>query len=125
MVDMNMVIANNINAFLEKRQKKQVELAAYLNVSRQTVSKMLNGARTVNAGELRKIADFLNTSMEELTSIPRDYEKTDVFHVFMGQVQSKEARQTIKDIDILIDMILFHENIKESGIALREEWTDF
>ena len=62
MVDMNVVIANNISRSLEKQNRKQVELADYLEVSRQTVNKMLSGARTINAGELRMIADFLGTS---------------------------------------------------------------
>lgn len=125
MIDMNTVIANNISINLEKNQKKQVELAEHLAVSRQTVNKMLSGARTINAGELKQIAEFLCTSMEELTSIPQNYEEIDVFHVFMGQVKTKEAQQSIKDIDTLIELILFHDNVRKNGIAMREEWTDF
>lgn len=125
MVDMNIIIANNINIFLEKNQRKQVELAGYLHVSRQIVSKMLSGARTINAGELRQIAEFCGTSMEELTSVPQDYEETDVFHVFMGKVKSKEAQQSIQDIDTVIDLILFHDRVRENGAAMGEERMEF
>lgn len=125
MVDMNVVIANNISISLEKQNRKQVDLADYLEVSRQTVNKMLSGIRMISAGELRKIADFLKTSMEDLTTIPQDYEETDVFHVFMGKVGTEEAQQAIKDIDKLIELILFHDKVRENGIAMREEWTDF
>ncbi|MDO4293579.1 MAG: helix-turn-helix domain-containing protein [Eubacteriales bacterium] len=125
MVNMNMVIANNINKCLEKQKKKQVELAEYLNVSRQTVSKMMNGARTITAGELRKISEFCGSTMEDLTSVPTNYEEADIFHVFMGQVKTEEARQSIRDIDTLIELILFHDQVKENGAAMREEWTEF
>lgn len=125
MVDMNLVIANNINAFLEQNHKKQVDLANYLHVSRQVVNKMLNGTRTINAAELLQIARFCGTNMEALTTIPDDYEETDVFHVFMGQVKTEAARQSIQDIDTLIELILFHDKVRETGTAMREEWIDF
>ena len=125
MTDMNTVIANNINRYLEMNHKKQVEPAEQLNLSRQIVNKMLNGTRTINAGELRQIAVFCNTSMEELTSIPENHKETDMFHVFMGQVKTEEARQSIQDIDLLINLILFHDTVRENGMAMREEWTEF
>ena len=125
MMDMNMVIANNVTKYLDKQNKKQVELADYLEVSRQTVSKMLSGIRIINAGELKKIADFLCTSMEALTTIPQDYEETDVFHVFMGKAGTEEARQAIRDIDKIIELILFHDKVRENGISMREELIDF
>ena len=125
MVDMNAVIANNISMSLKKQNKKQVELAEYLEVSRQTVNKMLSGIRTISAGELRKIAEFFGSSMEDLTTIPQNYEETDVFRVFMGKVGTEEAQQSIRDIDKLIELILFHDKVRENGIAMREEWTEF
>lgn len=125
MVDMNAVIANNITMYLEKQHKKQVDLAEYLEVSRQTVNKMLSGIRTISAGELRRIADFFGTSMEELTTIPQDYEEKDVFRVFMGKVVTEQAVQSIRDIDKLIELILFHDKVRENGIAMSEEWTEF
>lgn len=125
MVDMNVVIANNISKSLEKQNRKQVELADYLEVSRQTVNKMLSGVRTINAGELRMIADFLGTSMEELTTVSQNYEETDVFHVFMGKVGTVEAQQALNDIDKVIELILFHDKVRKNGVEMREEWTDF
>lgn len=123
MINMNAIVAHNILTFLEKNKRKQVELAEYLKISRQTVSKMLNGTRTITAVELHQIADFCGTSMEELTSIPQNYEEMDAIHVFMGQVKTEEAQQSLKDIDTLIDLILFHDRVRENGIAMREEWT--
>ena len=122
---MNAVIAKNVSVSLAKQNRKQIELAEYLEVSRQTVSKMLSGIRTISAGELRRIADFLCTSMEDLTTIPQNYEEADVFRVFMGKAKTEEARQAVRDIDKVIELILFHDKVRENDVAMREEWTDF
>ena len=45
MLDVNMIIANNIQAELKKENKKQVDLAEGIGVSKQTMSKIMNGAR--------------------------------------------------------------------------------
>ena len=62
MLDVNMIIANNIQDELKKENKKQVDLAEGIGVSKQTMSKIMNGARAINAIELHKIK-FLNISM--------------------------------------------------------------
>ena len=118
------MIAKNVSVSLAKQNRKQIELAEYLEVSRQTISKMLSGIRTISAGELRRIADFLCTSMEDLTTIPQNYEEADVFRVFMGKAKTEEARQAVRDIDKVIELILFHDKVRENGVAMREEWTD-
>lgn len=125
MLDMNMVIANNISRSLGSHNKKQIDLAEYMGMSKQTISKMINGARAISAAELRKISEFCGTSMETLTTIPQDYVESDVCHVLMGQVQTEEAKQAIQDIDKLIELYLFHSKVKENGMAMREEWSDF
>ena len=59
MLDVNMIIANNIQDELKKENKKQVDLAEGIGVSRQTMSKIMNGARAINAIELHKISEYL------------------------------------------------------------------
>ena len=60
MVNINEIISHNIMNIMKQNDKKQVELAGYLGVSKQITSKMLSGARMINAVELQKIAEFLN-----------------------------------------------------------------
>ena len=66
MLDVNMIIANNIQAELKKENKKQVDLAEGIGVSKQTMSKIMNGARAINAIELHKISEYLHVSMDSL-----------------------------------------------------------
>ena len=43
-----------------------VHLAEGIGVSRQTMSKIMNGARAINAIELHKISEYLHVSMDSL-----------------------------------------------------------
>ena len=124
MIDMTMMIASNIQALLKKQNKKQTDLAEVLGTNKQTVNKMLNGVRMINAIELKTISAYLGVKMEELTRITPECKDTDIVHVFMGKVQSKEARNALKIADELSDMILFHRRVRENGTAMMTPWGD-
>ena len=124
MIDMNMIIAGNIQALLKKQNKKQTDLAEALGTNKQTVNKMLNGARMINAIELKSISEYLGVKMEELTKISSKYKDTDIVHAFMGKVQSEEARHALEIADELSDMILFHKRVRENGTAMMTPWGD-
>ena len=118
MVDMNKMIANNILALLKSQNKKQTDLADALKTNKQTVNKMLNGTRMINAVELKSIADYLGVRMEELTKISTTHSDIDVVHAFMGKVQSEQAKQALQIADELSDMILFNKRVRENGDAM-------
>lgn len=124
MVDMNVMIASNILALLKSQNRKQIDLADALKTNKQTVNKMLNGTRMINAVELKAIADYLGVRMEELTKISKAHSDTNVVHVFMGKVQSEQAKQALQIADELSDMILFHKRVHENGNAMMVAWED-
>lgn len=117
MADMNMIIAKNIGYALKNAGKKQYELAEAMDCSKQVVSNMLSGSRTVNAVELKKIAEFCNVSMESLVALPEKPVETNVVRAFMGQVKTDEARKGIEIADKLIDMYLFYSRVHKSGVV--------
>lgn len=124
MVDMNTMIADNILALLKKQNKKQTDLADALGTNKQTVNKMLNGTRMINAVELKSIADYFGVKMEELTRISSEQVDMNVVHVFMGKVQSEQAKQALQIADELSDMILFHKKVRENGNSMMVAWED-
>ena len=124
MVDMNVMIASNILALLKSQNRKQIDLADALKTNKQTVNKMLNGTRMINAVELKAIADYLGVRMEELTKISKAHSDTSVVHAFMGKVQSEQAKQALQIADELSDMILFHKRVRENGNAMMVAWED-
>ena len=124
MVDMNVMIASNILALLKSQNRKQIDLADALKTNKQTVNKMLNGTRMINAVELKAIADYLGVRMEELTKISKAHSDTNVVHAFMGKAQSEQAKQALQIADELSDMILFHKRVRENGNAMMVAWED-
>ena len=124
MIDMNVIIANNIITIMKKQNKKQIDLAKNIGISKQCVSKMLNGSRTINAIELNRIATFLNVSMDTLANIPNVINENNIVHAFMGRVASKEEKQALEIADKLSDMILFHKKIRDNGVKSMRVWEE-
>ena len=117
MLDVNSMIAANIVTILKQQNKKQIDLADALQTNKQTISKMLNGSRMINAVELKHIAEFLGVKMEELTKVHEASVDT-----FMGKVESEEAKEALHIADRLSDMILFHSRIRKNGMKMMESW---
>lgn len=122
MIDVNEMIAANIVAILKQQNKKQIDLAEALQTNKQTISKMLNGSRMINAVELKRIAEFLGVKMEELTKLRENVADTDIVHAFMGKVESEQAKEALQIADRLSDMILFHRIVRENGMVMMESW---
>ena len=90
-MDVNRIIANNIQAELEKRNIKPVDLAKEIGISKQTMNKMMDGIRTINAVELHKIAEYLHVSMDCLMKMPEKPIDTNVIQSIMARVKTEEA----------------------------------
>lgn len=124
MIDVNVMIANNIQAELKKENKKQIDLAEAIGVSKQTMSKIMNGSRPINAVELHKISEYLHVSMDTLMKMPEKLIDTNVVHAFMGRVKTPAARRGIEIADELSDMLLFHSKVYENGKRMEKPWED-
>ena len=121
-MDINTMIANNILGALRKQGKKQMDLAEGIGVSRQTMSLMMNGGRTINAVELRKITDYLRVPMESIMQIPDTIVETDAIHTLMGTVKTEEEKNALRIADEVSDMILFHSRVRKNGLSMMQPW---
>lgn len=126
MTNMNEVIAQNISSRLSQIGKKQTELAEFLNLPKQTISKMLNGTRMISAPELSHIATFCKTTMESLVTAPSTFISTNPIRVFMGEVKTENGRKGLETADILMNMYLFHSKYQSEEFKhnCNKEWTD-
>lgn len=122
MVKVNEIISNNIMNIMKQNDKKQIDLAGYLNVSKQVISKMLSGARMINAIELQKIAEFLGVSMESLVTIPQVIPETNTVKAFMGRVDSKEAKDGLALADEIANLICFYARTHENAEEMMQPW---
>lgn len=122
MVNVNEIISSNIMNIMKQNNKKQIDLAGYLGVSKQVVSKMLSGSRIINAFELKKIAEFLDVSMESLTKVPQMILETNTVRAFMGKVESQEAKEGLAIADEIADLICFYARTHENAMEMMQPW---
>ena len=112
----------NVYLFGIDNGKKQNDLAAVLGVSKQVMSNMLNGSRMINAVELRQIAEYFNVSMEKLMDSPKNTENINVVHTFADKVKSSAAKQSLKIIDELADIVIYYARLRDGGEELEGTW---
>lgn len=124
MLDVNMIIANNIQAELTKENKTQIDLAEGIGVSWQTMNQIMSGVRAINADELHKISEYFHVPQDSLMRIPEKTVDTDVIHALMSHIKTEEARKGIRLADELSDMILFHTRVCENGKSMEQPWED-
>ena len=90
--EINKIIANNINKLLNIRNKTQVELAAYMNVSQATVSNWCKGLKTPRMDKIDKICVFFNCRRSDLME-----EKDEATESYYLNDDAKEIAQFLYD----------------------------
>lgn len=69
------IISSAIAGQLQARFKTKTSLAAYLGMSRRTVTNKFNGMTAWDIETLQKVADYLNISLFDLFDIARTIDK--------------------------------------------------
>lgn len=122
MVDINVVVINNIADQMKKHNTKQIDLANVIGVKKQVMSKMLNGSRMISIAELRRIADYFHVSTDDLMKNPVAVCEGNVVMAFMGKVNTEAAREALRTVDELADMIIYHANVRANAKIMSETW---
>jgi transcriptional regulator with XRE-family HTH domain len=95
-------IGTNIKRALIRANKKQTELAEFLEVDKSHVSKWVNNSVTPNRDNIKRIADFTDRTVEELLSgIFNDHSKTD-----QNKISNSFKADEIKSIENLVGYLL-------------------
>ena len=112
------VVAENIQLQLRKNGRKQIELAEAIGVSKQTMSKILNGSRMVSISELKDIAGYFHVSMEKLMEketgdeslIDMDQSRTWAIDL-LRRAGTEKKRATLEALFELSEMILCYSEL--------------
>lgn len=122
MVDISIVVVNNIVDLMKKHNTKQIDLAKAIGVKKQVMSKMLNGSRMISIIELRRIADYFHVSVDSLMQNHTPVYDENVVMAFMGKVNTDAARDALRTLNELADMIIYHANVRENAKIMSETW---
>ena len=122
MLDINVVVANNVIEQMKKKNVKQIELANAIGVTKQVMSKMLNGSRMINIVELHKISEYFGIKMDDLMYESTVSQDENVVKAFMGKVNTEAAREALNIVDELADMIIYHANVRENAKIMSKTW---
>lgn len=122
MIDINLIIANNVMNQMKQHNTKQIELAKTIGVTKQVMSKMLNGSRLISIVELRRIANYFHVHVSDLMKLSMVSENDNVIQNLMCRVNSEAARQALRTADELADMIIFHGNVRENAQSMMLPW---
>ncbi len=122
MEDINVIVINNIIDLMKKNRTKQINLAETIGVSKQIMSKMLNGSRMISIAELHKIAEYYHVKMDDLMNAPEESRSENVVRACMGKVNTEAARKALQDVDELADMIIYHANVRENAKIMSQTW---
>lgn len=104
-------VGKNISLAMEERGITQQYLADRLGVSKQVMSKIINGKKAINVAELSQIASILGCSADMLLSVKSNSEEHKPVFVFMGTIQNEEARSNVDLLRDVIDQIHLLEDI--------------
>lgn len=108
-------LIENIREQMRIQDKKQVDLAEYMHLPRQTIYKIMTGTRMISAVELKLIADFLEVSMETLMDGGGRGTREDPLLVFRQHISGEEALQGFDAAEQLMEMYLAQKKYLLSG----------
>lgn len=101
-------VGNNIQAILEERGLTQQSLANKLNISKQVMSKIINGSKAINVMEITSIANALNVEVNQLLTVDSPAKEEHSFS-FMGRIKNEKTREKVEILKDVIDEILLME----------------
>lgn len=104
-------VGRNIQNFLGVKGKTQQNLADAMGISKQVMSKIINGNKAINVNEITKIAEFLEVSVDDILRIDSQTDFTESVVDFMGLIGGDSAREKVEHIMNAIDEIFMLEEL--------------
>lgn len=106
------MVGQNILDVLQDREMSQTELADKMDVSKQVMSKIINGQKAINALEMKTIAGILNIDLEKLMeNRSQDANIDESLILLMGKIENPESKETIRFLNTVIDELIFMEDL--------------
>ena len=102
-------VGENIKKALINNNMTQISLAEVLGISKQVLSKIINGQKAINIAEISMISKALNVSVDSLMEVePQEPVLSPQFN-FMGSIKKESTKEKFNMLRTVIDEILFLE----------------
>jgi transcriptional regulator with XRE-family HTH domain len=98
-------VGKNISNAMSKRGITQQHLADKLGISKQVMSKIVNGKKAINVAEFSRIASILGSTTDSLLSVESGTISHEPSRAFMGTIYNDEARHKVELLKNVIDQI--------------------
>ncbi|AWI13270.1 MULTISPECIES: helix-turn-helix domain-containing protein [Bacillaceae] len=108
-------IGEKIIHYIEKHQISQTEFAERIGVSKQVMSKIVKGQKATNIEEIKKIADVMNISVDELVHHESETNVIeDPILFMMNQTENAKIRHHLQYLDYVMDEMIELEELKKT-----------
>jgi transcriptional regulator with XRE-family HTH domain len=104
-------VGKNISNLMTEQGMSQQNLADMLGISKQVMSKIIKGYKSINVTELSKIAYILGTSTDSLLTIESNTNNYEPNLAFMGMIKDDEVRMKVELLRDAIDQIHMLEEL--------------
>ena len=104
-------VGRNIQTFLGAKGKTQQNLADAMGISKQVMSKIINGNKAINVNEITKIAEYLEISVDDILSVESQMDCSESVVDFMGLISDDSEREKVEHIMDAIDEIFLLEEL--------------
>lgn len=104
-------IGLNILEVLSEKNMSQTELADKIGVSKQVMSKIVKGQKSINALEIKKISEILNVSMDRLLEEKEKKEEPSL--MFMANIKEENKKDIEFLNSVISELILMEEALDE------------
>jgi len=104
-------VGKNISMVMEQRRMTQQNLADKLGISKQVMSKIIKGNKSINVTELSQIASILDSTTDLLLTVQNNTISNESGCAFMGMIKDDETRAKVELLRNAIDQIYLLEEL--------------
>ena len=100
------VFSNNMKRIREKKGITKAALSTALNISASAIAFYEKGEREPNLGNLKKIAEILEVSVDELLTPNSKVEPTKELHIYLdGSYSPDDTNENFESTELAIDLV--------------------
>jgi transcriptional regulator with XRE-family HTH domain len=107
-------VGEKITSWLREHNYTQNDLAERLGVSKQVMSKILLGKKSINIKEIQQIAEVMNMPIDQLIGTPiRSNGIQDPVMFMIGNLKNDKTKEKLQFLDHVMDELIELEKLTE------------